>query len=274
MVFNYTPSLILWILGLFFIFLSFYLSFRFLLRLHKKLALYISSLITVVNLLSWSYITYALKKDFQLSMVILIIYLIVTYLGVISLIIYANKLFYKKRKSFDRNSLGAIVVCILCASASTWGYSSFNKDNPSYFFYENWALHGFASINLESGARTDNKDYQLIVASGGSDPPYVGSAVTRTYFRVYSKDRFDLSNGIHTISEIYGKPIDETNLYSFQDLNHDGLVNTGDRFFLKGFNHIDDNGELSPGLVDPGCYFSLYCDGPDRLILLCEEQVK
>ena len=62
-------------------------------------------------------------------------------------------------------------------------------------------------VNVEPDTRTVNKDYVLKVEILNSENCL---SVEGFRFTLYSTDRRDMSNGQHRVSNVYGKPIDES----------------------------------------------------------------
>ncbi len=121
--------------------------------------------------------------------------------------------------------------------------------------------------NVEPDTRTLNKDYVLKVESTGEE--YL--SLEDLLFTLYSPDRRDMSNGVHKVVNIYGKPINNKNFISFRDADNDGKLSMGDRFIIKSFEHVDDDGSTdSPGFAEPGFFFELRAG--ERLLF--EEQIK
>ena len=123
-------------------------------------------------------------------------------------------------------------------------------------------------VNVEPDTRTVNKDYVLKVETitGEND-----LSVEDLRFTLFSSDRRDMSNGQHRVSNVYGKPIDDQTFISFRDGDHNGKLSIGDRFVIKSFEHMDDDGSTdSPGFAEPGYYFELRA-GKRQLF---EEQIK
>ena len=131
------------------------------------------------------------------------------------------------------------------------------KDDPMY--------KGFS---VEWGPKTDNKDYELHIIQVDTKNLIT---VDQIFFTLYSPDRRDMSNGQHSVIDVYEKPIDDQNFFSFLDGDHDGMLSIGDRFIIKSTEHVDDDGSKdSPGLAEAGFFFEVRI-GEQQLF---EEQVK
>ena len=123
-------------------------------------------------------------------------------------------------------------------------------------------------VNVEPDTRTVNKDYVLKVETLTAENDL---SVEDLRFTLFSSDRRDMSNGQHRVSNVYGKPIDDQTFISFRDGDHDGKLSIGDRFVIKSFEHVDDDGSTdSPGFAEPGFFFELRAGKR----LLFEEQIK
>ena len=103
---------------------------------------------------------------------------------------------------------------------------------------------------------TENKDYQILF-NGIQNylRPYL--SVDNLTFTVYDLNAKDITNGHRKVSDVYEKPIDDDNNFSFSDRDHDGYLSSGDRFILKSVDHEDDDGKLSPGPMEKGFVFEL-----------------
>jgi len=122
-------------------------------------------------------------------------------------------------------------------------------------------------VNLEPDTRTENKDYVLKVETVTCANDL---SVGDLQFTLFSADRRDMSNGVHEVINIYGKPINDKNFISFRDGDNDGKLSIGDRFILKSFEHVDDDGSTdSPGFAEPGFFFELRAGK----FLISEEQI-
>ena len=119
----------------------------------------------------------------------------------------------------------------------------------------------------EWGGRTENKDYQLLIKSWDTRLEYT---LDQIFFTLYSPDRRDMSNGHHSVIDVYEKPIDDQTFISFRDGDHDGFLSIGDRFIIKSTEHVDDDGRTdSPGFAVAGFFFEVRV-GQDKLF---EEQL-
>jgi len=123
-------------------------------------------------------------------------------------------------------------------------------------------------VTIEPETRTENKDYVLKVDTVTSENDLT---VEDLRFTLFSADRRDMSNGVHEVVNVYGKPINDKNFISFRDGDHDGKLSIGDRFIIKSFEHVDDDGSTdSPGFAEPGFFFELRAGNR----MLFEEQIK
>lgn len=258
-IFDYNPNPILWTVGLIVIFAIYYFSFLFLIKPLKKVALYIGTLITSINFLSWIMISIVLNEAFSFSNLVITIYFTLAYLLLAGLVIRPYRSIEGKRRIVDRNILGTGIVMAILIGISIGGYMLFNQNKPSYFIYEDSDMRN--SYQTEWIEKTPNNDYVLLIKSGGTEPPNWGSSINRVYFEIYERrdqNIESITNGSHLVSTIYGKPISDTDMYSFHDSNHDGLVNVGDFFILKSVDHVDDDGTPSSGPIKKGdCCFEL-----------------
>ena len=122
---------------------------------------------------------------------------------------------------------------------------------------------------LDADTRTENRDYVLKVVKVEDNDQVL--SVNDLHFTLYSSDRRDLSNGVHDVIEIYGKPINDRNFISFRDGDYDGVLSVGDRFIIKSYEHVDDDGSTdSPGYAEPGFFFDLKAGET----LISEEQIR
>ena len=109
---------------------------------------------------------------------------------------------------------------------------------------------------VEPDTRTENRDYVLKMEIVENNDQVL--SVQHLSFTLFSADRRDMSNGVHEVVNIYGKPINDKNFISFRDGDNDGKLTVGDRFILKSFEHVDDDGSTdSPGFAEPGFFFEL-----------------
>jgi len=100
---------------------------------------------------------------------------------------------------------------------------------------------GFQSEWIE---KTDNKDYQLLIkAVDGKNE----LSVEDLRFTLYALDKSDQTGGQHKVTNVYGKPISDQTFISFHDGDHDGMLSIGDRFILKSFEHVNDDGTIPEG---------------------------
>jgi len=100
---------------------------------------------------------------------------------------------------------------------------------------------GFQSEWIE---KTDNKDYQLLIkAVDGKNE----LSVEDLRFTLYALDKSDQTGGQHKVTNVYGKPISDQTFISFHDGDHDGMLSIGDRFILKSFEHVNDDGTVPEG---------------------------
>jgi len=100
---------------------------------------------------------------------------------------------------------------------------------------------GFQSEWIE---KTDNKDYQLLIkAVDGKNE----LSVEDLRFTLYALDKSDQTGGQHKVTNVYGKPISDQTFISFHDGDHDGMLSIGDRFILKSFEHVNDDGTIPDG---------------------------
>lgn len=164
--------------------------------------------------------------------------------------------------------MGAIIGILLFGTLSTMGCIGGEEedmwDNDPHFH-----IHG------EWIEKTENKDYQILFNGvPTNEKPYF--SVDNFTFVVYDLNKKDITNGYRKISEVYEKPIDDDNNFSFRDGDHDGYLSIGDIFILKSRDHVDDDGKLSSGPVKPGFCFELRCgpDGKGGGFQLFEKKVK
>ena len=156
----------------------------------------------------------------------------------------------------NSTSLAGLIILITVSSIVLMGCTdssndennkkgvSAGKDDPLY--------KGFS---VEWGGRTENKDYVLHIKSVDSKNEVT---VDQVFFTLYSPDRRDMSNGEHSVVNVYDKPIDDQTFISFRDGDHDGFLSIGDRFIIKSVEHVDDDGSTdSPGLAEAGFFFEV-----------------
>ena len=130
-----------------------------------------------------------------------------------------------------------------------------NDDNDDNLEPDPIQYEGFEVIWMN---RTENNDYKLGIRS--VDAKNLAS-VEDISFTLYDQDRKDKSNGEHSVSNVYGVPIDDKNFISFGDGDHDGLLTIGDRFIIKSKDPVDDDGSTdSPGYAEPGFSFVVRID--------------
>jgi len=100
---------------------------------------------------------------------------------------------------------------------------------------------GFQSEWIE---KTENKDYQLLIkAVDGKNE----LSVEDLRFTLYALDKSDQTGGQHKVTNVYGKPISDQTFISFHDGDHDGMLSIGDRFIIKSFEHVNDDGTIPDG---------------------------
>jgi len=137
-----------------------------------------------------------------------------------------------------------------------------NNDNRDY------DDHSPCMVNAVLDFRTENKDYVLKVETVSTQNDI---SVEELRFTLFSADHRDMSNGVHEVVNVYGKPINDKNFISYRDGDHDGKLSIGDRFVIKSYEHVDDDGSTdSPGFAEPGFFFELRVGKR----LLFEERIK
>ena len=112
-------------------------------------------------------------------------------------------------------------------------------------------------ITLKQQNQTENNDYVLLI---NKSDPLKECPIEDARFTLFSYDRHLLGYDHHPVSEITNKTIDNETFIVFQDNDTDGKLSTGDYFIIKSINHLDDDGNPSPGYAESGCYFELRAD--------------
>jgi len=157
----------------------------------------------------------------------------------------ANHHRYNMRKSAWRNddAVSPVIAIILMVAITIvlagvlwlWvsGLVATGKEETLY--------KGFQSEWIE---KTENKDYQLLIK--GVDGKNELS-VEDLRFTLYALDKSDQTGGQHKVTNVYGKPISDQTFISFHDGDHDGMLSIGDRFIIKSFEHVNDDGTIPDG---------------------------
>ncbi len=128
------------------------------------------------------------------------------------------------------------------------------------FFLWNWVGphdHGTGihyEITLQQINQTEQNDYVLLI---NKSDPLKECPIEDARFTLFSADRRLLGYDYHPVSEITNKTIDDETFIVFRDNDSNGNISTGDYFIIKSVNHLDDDGNLSPGLAESGCYFEV-----------------
>ena len=166
--------------------------------------------------------------------------------------------------------MGSIIGILLFGTLSTMG--CIWEDEEEEDMWDNIPFTR-SGVQTEWIERTENNDYQLLIKTGWIKLYLLVDNLT---FTVYDLDGRVIPDGPIKGSEIYEKPIDEDNNFSFIDGDHDGYLSIGDRFILKSSEHVDDDGNPSPGPVEEGFLFELRCgpNGKDGRIQLGSTYVK
>lgn len=167
--------------------------------------------------------------------------------------------------------MGAIIGILLFGSISTMGCIWEDEEEDMWDNYP--ILYG--GWHTEWINRTENNDYQLSFKCVANARRLYLLAKNVT-FTVYDIDVRVIPDGSHRLSDVYEKPIDDDNNYSFNDRDDDGYLSMGDFFILKSRDHVKDDGKLSPGPVEEGFMFELRCgpDGKDGRLQLGETRVR
>lgn len=124
----------------------------------------------------------------------------------------------------------------------------------------NWIPHHdheegiYYTIHLKQLNQTENNDFVILV---NWSEPENKCPIEDARFTLYGRNRADYTNGQHQVSEVTGKSIDNETFIIFQDNDRDEHISTGDIFIIKSSNHIDENGEASPGFAQPFFLFEL-----------------
>ena len=92
--------------------------------------------------------------------------------------------------------------------------------------------------------KTRNKDNQLLITAVDGKNEL---SVEDLRFTLYGFDKSDQTGGQHKVTGVYGKPISDQTKISFLDADHDGMLSIGDRFIIKSFEHINDDGTVPEG---------------------------
>lgn len=174
-----------------------------------------------------------------------------------------------KRKLIVGLIIGILWIGTLSTMGCIWGEE--HKEEEEKDMWDNIPLAG--GWQTEWIEKTINNDYQLLFTAAWIKLYLLVENVT---FAVYDLDGKDVTNGYQKVSDVYGKPIDDDNNFSFGDGDHDGYLTIGDRFILKSRDHMNDDGKTSPGPVEEGFVLELRCgpDGKDGRIQLGQTKVK
>ena len=160
---------------------------------------------------------------------------------------------YKMKNS---TSLAGFIILITVSSIFLMGCTdSSNNENNKNAFSAGKDDTLYKGFSVEWGGRTENKDYVLLIKAVDTKNLIT---VDQVFFTLYSPDRRDMSNGQHSVVDVYDKPIDDKTFISFRDGDHDGMLSIGDRFIIKSVEHVDDDGSTdSPGLAEAGFFFEV-----------------
>jgi len=152
---------------------------------------------------------------------------------------------YNMRKGAwrDEDAVSPVIAIILMVAITIvlagvlwlWvsGLVATGKEEPLY--------KGFQTECIE---KTDNKDYQLLIkgVDGRNE-----LSVEDLRFTLYGPDKSDQTGGQHKVTSVYGKPISDQTKISFLDGDHDGILSIGDRFIIRSFEHVNDDGTIPEG---------------------------
>ena len=160
----------------------------------------------------------------------------------------------KIRLSGNRKAVSPVIAIILMVAITIvlagvlWLWVATLIDTPKDIDVGDGVMVEFTGMNK-------NNDYVYRVTKV---PSKETMTVKNVQFVLRDQNKVDRSDGQHKLENIYGKPIDDRNFISFRDGDHDGLITIGDRFLIKGSDHIDDDGSKdSPGYAEGGFIFIL-----------------
>ena len=112
----------------------------------------------------------------------------------------------------------------------------------------------FYNVQLVQPNQTENNDFVVLINWSEPDKE---CPIEDARFMLYGLDRSDRSNGQYEVSEVTGKSINDTTFIVFHDNDNDKHLSIGDCFIIKSCNHIDDDGNLSPGYAQSGYLFEI-----------------
>ena len=109
-------------------------------------------------------------------------------------------------------------------------------------------------IELKQLNQTGNNDYVIIVSE--SDP-LLECPIEDARFSLFGLERQSLFADLNRVSDINGTSIDNETFIAFHDNDDDGNISMGDVFLINSVDHVDDDGNPSPGYAGPGCVFEV-----------------
>ncbi len=151
---------------------------------------------------------------------------------------------FKKIILYFITSLAIVLVITVVLFSFLWLWVSENHEGTGIYH----------SIYTKLGNRTENNDYTVLIIE---TEPHKECPIEDARFTLFSADRRDMSNGQHQVSEITNKSIDNETFIVFQDNDGNGNISMGDFFIIKSIDHIDNDGNPSPGYAEPGMYFEI-----------------
>jgi len=113
-------------------------------------------------------------------------------------------------------------------------------------------------VEMKLDNRTENNDYVVLIYNLNSTKE---CPIEDARFSLYSPERRNMTNGMHRLSEIIDKSIDNETFIVFLDNDGDEKISVGDVFIIKSVAHIDDDGSPSPGYAGSGFSFEVMSEG-------------
>lgn len=100
--------------------------------------------------------------------------------------------------------------------------------------------------------RSKNNDFQLLIKAI-DDKQCI--AIKNVHFTLFDKYGFEIAGGPLQLIDSHDNEINYNCNCSFVDSDHDRFLSIGDRFIIKSTDHVNDDGNPSPGPCEEQCTF-------------------
>ncbi len=114
-------------------------------------------------------------------------------------------------------------------------------------------------IFAEICGRDDNNDFVIRITDTGKNDYNIDVISLR--FSLLDDDHRKVNRDTSLVRDVYCTPIGDDMNVSYRDNDYDAILSVGDRFIIRSAEHVEDDGNLSPGPARKGYTFELYCMG-------------